>query len=344
MVLLVISFSILLGYFSFLSDLYMVFPYLVGISLVLLSGLGPAIFLYVKSLLKELPFSYKSLLHFIPLIFFLISDYEWFLANKDQKILLVEKYYKGPMNFSWGTFIFLSILLVHLTLYLLVTARMVFKDVKHLLQKQSNASLVKWRFIKIILFAFIAYLFVYILVYLSWSFEYAYTTQIEAYLQLVLSVLVLTFGYYFIKNTQVFIPETVTVAEVVKYKNSKLEINDRRGFADALKHKMETEKYYLNPKLSLKQLAEVVSLTPHQLSQIINQEIGMNFFDFVNSYRIEETKKRLIAPEYSHLSILGIAFECGFNSKGAFNRIFKKFEGISPSAYIKKHRNSGHTL
>ncbi|MBV6655045.1 MAG: AraC family transcriptional regulator, partial [Mameliella sp.] len=69
------------------------------------------------------------------------------------------------------------------------------------------------------------------------------------------------------------------------------------------------------------------------LSAIINSCLGKNFHDFVNEYRIEEVKRRILDPAYDHWSLLGIALDCGFNSKSTFNRIFKKFTGYTPRAF-----------
>jgi AraC-like DNA-binding protein len=66
---------------------------------------------------------------------------------------------------------------------------------------------------------------------------------------------------------------------------------------------------------------------------VLNQYKLQSFFDYVNQLRIEEFKKQLLNPDKQHLSLLGLAFECGFNSKAAFNAVFKKQTGTTPSAY-----------
>ena len=89
-------------------------------------------------------------------------------------------------------------------------------------------------------------------------------------------------------------------------------------------------------QLSLEGLAGQVGMTKHDLSQLINDQLNTNFFGFVNDYRIEAFKERLTQKEYEHYTLLGIALETGFNSKSSFNSIFKKAEGITPSAYKKQ--------
>ena len=98
---------------------------------------------------------------------------------------------------------------------------------------------------------------------------------------------------------------------------------------------MQVQKPYLDSELSLPKLAEMLKLTTNELSYLINEGFNDNFFGFVNNYRVEESKRILTTPQYQHLSMVGIAFEAGFNSKTAFNSAFKKMTGISPTDFQK---------
>jgi len=97
---------------------------------------------------------------------------------------------------------------------------------------------------------------------------------------------------------------------------------------------MKEERPYLNPELNLMDLAIQSGLNRSALSETINSGYGMNFNDFVNSYRIKAVIKELESGKHKQLSLLGIAMECGFNSKATFNRVFKKQTGKSPTEYI----------
>jgi len=97
---------------------------------------------------------------------------------------------------------------------------------------------------------------------------------------------------------------------------------------------MRTEKPYLEPSLSLPMLAEKLDTKAHLLSKIINTKAACNFFDFVNLFRIDEFKSELQKPDNKNYTLLSIAYECGFNSKTAFNRVFKNHTGITPSEYF----------
>lgn len=102
---------------------------------------------------------------------------------------------------------------------------------------------------------------------------------------------------------------------------------------DALLELMNTEKPFLDADLSLVKLASALNISSHLLSYVINKGFNENFYQFINRYRVEEAKKRILDPEMGHLSILGIGFEVGFNSKTAFNTTFKKVTGKSPTAF-----------
>ncbi len=110
-------------------------------------------------------------------------------------------------------------------------------------------------------------------------------------------------------------------------------------YAVKLQRFMDATKPFKNAELTLPELAASLGISPNHLSQIINDKFGQNFFDFINSYRVKEAERALLAPEHSHLTILAIAYDAGFNSKSAFNAAFKKHAGMTPSQFRKlSHR------
>jgi putative ABC transport system permease protein len=96
---------------------------------------------------------------------------------------------------------------------------------------------------------------------------------------------------------------------------------------------MEEEKLYLDMDISMTILAEKMQLSKGYLSKIINQKEGLNFYDYINKYRVAEVIKKLSDPAFAHLSMYGLALECGFKSKSTFNLSFKKTTGKTPSEY-----------
>lgn len=100
---------------------------------------------------------------------------------------------------------------------------------------------------------------------------------------------------------------------------------------------MLEQKPYLNPRLSSPELAAIAGISPNQLSQLLNEHIGRNFYDYINSFRLKEFEQLAPNPKYAHLSILGLAYECGFNSKSTFNTFFKREKGTTPSKFFKRN-------
>jgi AraC-like DNA-binding protein len=98
---------------------------------------------------------------------------------------------------------------------------------------------------------------------------------------------------------------------------------------------MQNEKMFLNPELSLADLAKRLKTNVSVLSAAINQGFGKNFNDFVNEHRVLEFKQQAGLPENKHFTLLALAFECGFNSKATFNRAVKKATGLSPKELME---------
>jgi AraC-like DNA-binding protein len=116
-------------------------------------------------------------------------------------------------------------------------------------------------------------------------------------------------------------------------KPEKIPDTDLLNYQNRLERLMRDERLYLDPDLSLGQLARRLDTNTSVLSAVVNRAFGKNFNDFVNEYRVEAVKNLLGTPSAQHLSLLGIAFECGFNSKSTFNRAFRKVTGVAPSEW-----------
>lgn len=124
-----------------------------------------------------------------------------------------------------------------------------------------------------------------------------------------------------------------------KYEKSSLNESDKNRYMKRLKEYMEAEKPYLIPTLTLYELAEKISIQPRNLSQLLNESLHQNFFDFVNTYRIEEAKRLLSDGSSTRKTVLEILYEVGFNSKSSFNNIFKKQTGMTPLQFKKLHNS-----
>lgn len=127
----------------------------------------------------------------------------------------------------------------------------------------------------------------------------------------------------------------------LKQKYEKILLSDDRKeeYRNRLLHYMETKKPYLNPSLSLQELAEKLSIPSHHLSQVLNTSLKQKFFDFINSYRIEESKMLLLEDTSNKKIILEILYKTGFNSKSVFNTAFKKHTGMTPTQFRNLHNS-----
>jgi AraC-like DNA-binding protein len=194
-------------------------------------------------------------------------------------------------------------------------------------------------------------LYGYFLLFLLTSFLIFGATQFQlfplekafAFVGITLGVMLVAFGFYGFRQTSIF-SNTHSIQNIQNkgdklstqnsnYAKSGLTSYKIQILAEKLSKVMETKKPFLNENLNLTLLAELSETTQTQLSQVINQYFQMNFYDFVNQYRVEEAKRMLSSITFDHLTILGIAFECGFKSKSSFNRYFKKYVGVSPSEF-----------
>ncbi len=157
------------------------------------------------------------------------------------------------------------------------------------------------------------------------------------------TIFVFLFGYYGIRQENIFMDQASSEKktstpnqserEVERYRHSGLKKEQIEQYYQQLLDFMENEKPYFESRLSLNQLASYLDLSPNHLSQVINERTNQNFYQLVNSYRIRCFKEKLQDPANAHLTLLAIAFDCGFNSKSSFNYTFKKMTGLTPSQY-----------
>jgi AraC-like DNA-binding protein len=122
-----------------------------------------------------------------------------------------------------------------------------------------------------------------------------------------------------------------------KYATSSLSTPEREAHLQHLLHLMSSEKLYLDPELSIEDLANRLSIPVKTLSQVINESLEQSFFDFVNTYRINEAKLLLSNPADKKITVLEVMYKVGFNSKSSFNTAFKKLTQMTPSDFKKVH-------
>jgi AraC-like DNA-binding protein len=124
---------------------------------------------------------------------------------------------------------------------------------------------------------------------------------------------------------------------VQKYAGSLLTDTEKAEVKATLIAYMQKERPFLEPQLTIEELADMLKIKPRILSQVINECLNQNFFDFINRYRIEEAKRLLANPADPKITVLEVLYQVGFNSKSSFNTLFKKYTGLTPSEFKNKN-------
>lgn len=144
-------------------------------------------------------------------------------------------------------------------------------------------------------------------------------------------------GFFGVRQTDIFITirQPADLPEQKKkYPKSGLTEETAGELHQALIRLMTEEAPYKKSDLSITDLAATLGVHPNYLSQVINQTEKKNFYDFVNTYRIEEFKRLVALQKNEQFTLLALAYDCGFSSKSSFNRYFKRATGQTPSEYL----------
>lgn len=300
---------------------------------------GPFLYLYVSALTsKKRSFKAKNLLHFIPFVIFVFYLFiASFFSYYSQGITidhLSDTVAEPPLLFV----ILLVITALSGPLYFFFTYKIFLQSKKSLLNFSSQDVNLDWLGKLVSIFGVVWTLLMVIAV-IHHVFNLFLIDFCINGLFLSLSTFIILIGYYGFKQKDVFINYSIetkaenSVEPEIKYVATKMEGAELQQCCNKVKSFMELNKPYLDSNLTLPKLADDLNVTTHHLSQVINEVHGKNFFNFINEYRVEEVKRKIQDPKYQNYSLLGIAYESGFNSKSAFNRVFKKIIGTTPSAY-----------
>ena len=156
-------------------------------------------------------------------------------------------------------------------------------------------------------------------------------------ISLSMTVFIYVVGYLGYRQPEIFAGELWPQAFLApKYQNSSLTPSASRSLLERVQEYVEQEKPYLDNELRLSGLADQLEISIHHLSQVVNEQLGKSFSDFINEYRVEEAKRLLANPRYKERYVISIAYEAGFNNKTSFNKAFKAQTGLSPSQYRKE--------
>lgn len=288
--------------------------------------IGPIIWLYVLSVVKEdFQLTLRHYVHFLPFLIFFLYFLPFYLSSDEYKLEYIQALNQKAVPLDLALFSWFKGL--HTLVYILISIFILKKEIsqKHTENQWFNARLM----IALLSLQMLGILCIYAIVVA----EYVQPTiEIESDKigALIISTSFFIFAFAIILFPKSLLPEAIVVRN--KYEHSSLHQDEKERILRKLQQTLREDKQYLNPQLSLAELAALLQINSNQLSQVINELLGKNFYQLINEYRVEEVKRNILSEEKT---LLGIAMESGFNSKSAFNRIFKEITGSTPSAYKK---------
>ena len=312
-------------------DILYVFRY---VQLEMLYGIGPALYFYTKSITQpSFKFSRKNLWHFFPLVIeFIFYRTAWYRNGADGL------YLDTTPNI---TYVYLTqqwIGVISIIVYSIIALRILYKDQEKLKQYYSKIENYSYRWLQLPIIIYASFFIVYNII--SEIDRFVFERILREYYFLpsfvILAVINCWIGFkgYVLKERLDF--PLPSISESTEDKT----LDRDEVFLSKINTLMETQKPYLNPELNLSMLAELLAMKPKQVSSKLNQSSAMNFYDFINSYRIKEFKQRVASSQLQKFSLLGLAYDCGFNSKSTFNTVFKKHVQMTPSQYVKSIKNT----
>jgi AraC-like DNA-binding protein len=311
------------------------FPHLFRLDSPLHYLFGPVCFFYTLASFKtHFRFRYIQLLHLLPFLINLIEFIPFYFSSATAKIehynTLIET---GKLIMPLHSILKTIMALVYLGLQFYVFYK--YKP-KNILEDKSKWSLVSW--FSIFLFGQTV-LLVGLLINIVTGFKlfsdpYRYTIIIETFYLYAVTIALLFFPSLLYGNV-----DDKTIQRIIqkeKYLHSKLSDNDKLSILNNLNNYLGSEnKPFLNPGLTLIEVARLLKVTPQQLSQVVNEKTNLNFTNYINAYRIEKAKEILSSHDFSRLTIDSVAEMAGFQSKSPFYLAFKKHTGLTPKEFIQ---------
>jgi AraC-like DNA-binding protein len=298
---------------------------------------GPILLYYIKSVIvRRLRFKLTDLLNLLPLIISLatVSDY-FFNKSFYNSFSHFYNLQTGIFKIGLNVWEFSSpVYLVYATVILIKHKRNIKNYFSNIERKELN-----WLFLLTI--GFTAFIYI---TYSLWIFSDFLPLSLSLkILTVVLSGYVFVLGVYGYRQESIFLEmasksdeNNQTDSKRRSYQKTFLDPDERELINQKLMNLMQQEKPYLESEITISDLASRIGISVYKLSRVINEDHNHNFFDFINTYRVNEVKHLLTSSKTNSSKIESIAYDCGFNSKSSFYSIFKKHTHLTPTEFKEK--------
>ncbi len=309
---------------------------------------GPLLYLYIKFLtIENHTFRWQYWLHFIPFVAVFTSA----IVFHGRPVMRLDDFFANDPYLSfrliYGLSFFISITTYSIVAFVLISRHQ--KNIRNIYSSTSTRITLNW--LKVVSISFyVTYVLVFIVgVYVIFKKELPYNPTIVSYFGLTLFAF--AFSIYGIKQPEIFYGYYMEMKSLgilkkdtgngqSKYTRSGLKSQDAEKYLNILLKYMNEKKPYLDVDLTIHDLSGELNISRHYLTQIINEKLNKNFYQFINEYRVKEVKRLLQDPAYRKYTFTAIAFEAGFNSKSSFNSVFKESVRMTPSQYKDKFLNN----
>lgn len=295
--------------------------------------IAPLLWFYVQELTgSRVGFSLKSAFHFLPFLLLICVSllFKFIPPDNSIRLFLLES---GRLV----SMIFWIVVVVQFSFYHFFIHRRWLAYQRIIEQEISNTEDVNISWVRFFMgvFLFINFFF---LVNLFVVIHLDNILWLERSTAVIFSLSIFALGYKGILQREIFYTNTNKDVDDVNTTSVAVAVEQNKPEQELINRLLlyiEEKKPYLDPELTLSDLAKQTAMSRNQLSQVINDGIGDNFYNFINKYRVEQVKKFMTEPTMQHFSMLGLALEAGFKSKSTFNLIFKRFTGLTPTEYRK---------
>ncbi|MEM9679036.1 MAG: AraC family transcriptional regulator, partial [Bacteroidota bacterium] len=298
--------------------------------------IGPVVYFYIQSLLNpDFKFSKKDWIHFVPGLLYLLYSLVIFITDK----LVLDEFYFYADGRDKDLKTWYQLLgLASMVYYLVLSLRKYLAYKKLIYNVVSYADSILFRWIQNFLLAFLTLLILRVIFFFSNPQWVQFGSQFWYFLCFALILFYISISGYTqaVKSSYVILTQVDNNYLINEHDKSTISSVDINKWKTQLTTLLEEDKIYKNPHLTLSDVAQRLNTNTKIISSAVNNGFEMNFNDFINHYRIEAIKEKLNKGEYHTTTLLGIALECGFNSKSTFNRAFKKSMALSPKDYINK--------